>query len=252
VLLVLALVASLVAPLATPLSSYARYDGASLVSTTTPEGRLAVFDDVWETIEDRYYDPGFNGVDWQAKRASFRPAAAKATNTHEFYELVRQMIASLRDAHTRVYSPDEKFDWWSPRFVTVGLAVREIGGMPVIVQVEPNSDAARANIRAGDVIVSIDNVPVAKFIEQRLENSGAGVDERTRYRSIAGLFDGPAGTSVKIGWSTQDGKVKSAVLERYWTQRQLGFSMQRKGKLAILKIDAFTQSVALDFSKALP
>jgi carboxyl-terminal processing protease len=252
VLLVLALVVSLVAPLATPRRSYARYDDASLVSTTTPEGRLAVFDDVWETIEDRYYDPGFNGVDWQAKRASFRPAAAKATSTHEFYELVRQMIASLRDAHTRVYSPDEKFDWWSPRFVTVGLAVREIGGVPVIVQVEPNSDAARANIRAGDVIVSVDNVPVAKFIEQRLENSGAGVDERTRYRSIAGLFDGPAGTSVKIGWSTQDGKVKSAVLERYWTQRQLGFSMQRKGKLAILKIDAFTQSVALDFSKALP
>jgi carboxyl-terminal processing protease len=41
-------------------------------------------------------------------------------------------------------------------------------------------------------------------------------------------------------------------LQRYWTQRELGFSMQRKGKLAILKIDAFTQSVALDFSKALP
>jgi carboxyl-terminal processing protease len=252
VLLVLALVVSLVAPLATPPSSYARYDDASLVSTTTPEGRLAVFDDVWETIEDRYYDPRFNGVDWQAKRASFRPAAAKATSTHEFYDLVRQMLASLRDAHTRVYSPDEKFDWWSPRFVTVGLAVREIGGLPVIVQVEPNSDAARTNIRAGDVIVSIDNVPVAKFIEQRLENSGAGVTERTRYRSIAGLFDGPAGTPVKIAWSTHDGKVKSAVLERYWTQRQLGFSMQRKGKLAILKIDAFTQSVALDFSKALP
>jgi carboxyl-terminal processing protease len=250
--LVLALVVSLVAPLATPLNSYARYDDASLVSTTTPEGRLAVFDDVWETIEDRYYDPGFNGVNWQAKRASFRPAAAKASSTHEFYDIVRQMIASLRDAHTRVYSPDEKFDWWSPRFVTVGLAVREIGGVPVIVQVEPNSDAARTNIRAGDVIVSIDSVPVAKFIEQRLENSGAGVNERARYRSVAGLFDGPAGTSVKIAWSTQDGKVKSAVLERYWTQRQLGFSMQRKGKLAILKLDAFTQSVALDFSKALP
>ena len=252
VVLVLALVVSLVAPLATPLSSYARYDDASLVSTTTPEGRLAVFDDLWETIEDRYYDPRFNGVNWQAKRISFRPAAAKATSTHEFYELMRQMIASLRDAHTRVYSPDEKFDWWNPRFVTVGLGVREIGNVPVVVQVEPNSAAAKTDIRAGDVIVSVDNVPVAKFIEQRLENAGAGVDERTRYRSVASMFDGPAGTSVKVSWSTQDGKVKSAVLQRYCTQRELGFSMQRKGKLAILRIDAFTQSVALDFSKALP
>ena len=252
VVLVLALIASLVAPLAAPPSSQAHYDDASLVSTTTPEGRLAVFDDIWETIEDRYYDPRFNGVNWQAKRTSFRPAAAKATSTHEFYELMRQMIASLRDAHTRVYSPDEKFDWWNPRFVTVGLGVREIGNVPVVVQVEPNSAAARTDIRAGDAIVSIDNVPVAKLIEQRLENAGAGIDERTRYRRVASLFDGPAGTPVKVGWSTRDGKVKSAVLQRYWTQRQLGFSMQRKGKLAILKIDAFTQSVALDFSKALP
>jgi carboxyl-terminal processing protease len=32
----------------------------------------------------------------------------------------------------------------------------------------------------------------------------------------------------------------------------LGFSNQRKGKVAVLRIDAFTQSVALEFSKALP
>jgi carboxyl-terminal processing protease len=42
------------------------------------------------------------------------------------------------------------------------------------------------------------------------------------------------------------------VLPRYWTQRHLGFSTYRKGKIAILRIDAFTQSVALDFSRALP
>jgi carboxyl-terminal processing protease len=249
--LVFALLVSLLAPLAVPVSSRASYDDASLVSTTTPEGRLAVFDDVWETIEDHYYDPRFHGVDWQAKRASFRPAAAKANNTYEFYELMRQMIASLRDAHTRVYSPDEKFDWWNPRFVTVGLAVREVEGVPVVVQVDPNSAAARTEIRAGDVIASLDNVPVAKVIEQRLGSSGARNDERARFRSIASLFDGPAGTSVKVGWTTREGKTKSAVLQRYWTQRELGFSMQKKGKLAILKIDAFTQSVAFDFSKEL-
>ena len=250
--IVFALLVSLLAPLALPVSSRASYDDASLVSTTTPEGRLAVFDDLWETIEDRYYDPHFHGVDWQAKRASFRPAAAKAASTHEFYELMRQMISSLRDAHTRVYSPDEKFDWWNPRFVTVGLGVREVEGVPVVVQIDQNSAAAHTDIRVGDAIVSIDNMPVAKLIEQRLETYGGSVDERTRYRAIAGIFDGPAGTSVKIGWSNRNGKVKSAVLPRFWTERQLGFSTQRRGKLAILRIDAFTQSVALDFSKSLP
>ena len=248
-LLLLAVLCVFLSQLALPVSS--RADDASLVSTSTPEGRLTVFDDVWETIQDRYYDPSFNGVDWQAKRSSFRPAAAKAASTHEFYELMRQMIASLKDAHTRVYSPDEKFDWWNPRFVTVGLGVREIEGVPLVVQVEPNSAAARTEARVGDSIVSVNDTPIAEFIKQRLESLGASADERARYRAVATLFDGPPGSSVKVAWTSRDGKQKSAVLQRYWTQRQLGFTTQRKGKLAILRIDAFTQSLALDFSRAL-
>lgn len=248
-LLLFAVLCVFLSQLALPVSS--RADDASLVSTATPEGRLAVFDDVWETIEDRYYDPRFNGVDWQAKRTSFRPAAAKAGSTHEFYELMRQMLASLRDAHTRVYSPDEKFDWWNPRFVTVGLGVREIEGVPVVVQVDPNSAAAKFDVRTGDEITSIDNLPAAEFIKRRLESLGASADERARYRAVATLFDGPSGSSVKVAWTTRDGKQKSAVLQRYWTQRQLGFTTQRKGKLAILRIDAFTQTLALDFSRSL-
>lgn len=251
-LLLLAIFCLLLSQLALPVSSHAaRDDDAALVSTATPEGRLAVFDDIWETIQDRYYDPRFNGVDWQQQRASFRPAAAKAGNSHEFYELMRQMIGSLKDAHTRVYSPDEKFDWWNPRFVTVGLSVREIEGVPVVVHVDPSSAAARVEVRAGDAIASIDNLPAAEFIEQRLESLGASADEHARYRAVATLFDGPPGSSVKVGWTTREGKSKAAVLRRYWSQRQLGFTTQKKGKIAILRLDAFTQTLALDFSRAL-
>ncbi len=234
------------------ISSRAARDDASVISTTTVEGRLAVFDDVWETIQERYYDPKFHGVDWQAKRNVFRPAAARAASTHEFYDTLRHMIASLKDAHTRVYSPDEKFDWWSPRFVTVGVAVREVEGVPTVLQVEQNSVADRAGVRPGDVIKSINDIPVADVVDQRLRVTGLMHDRDARFRTIATLFEGPADTSVKVEWSTRKGKQKSAVLPRYWSQRQLGFSNQRKGKLAILRLDAFTQSVALDFAKSLP
>lgn len=233
------------------LSTTSYTDGSSVVSTTTVEGRLAVFDDVWETIQERYYDPRLNGIDWQAKRNAFRPAAAKANSAYELYDVLRQMIASLRDAHTRVYSPAEKFDWWNPRYVTVGLTIREIEGLPLVVQVEPNSAAAKTDIRIGDQLVSIDDVPVARVISTRLENFGPRADGSARYRTVATLFEGQAGTNVKVAWTTRDGKSKSAVLQRYWTQRHLGFNNQRKGKVAILRIDAFTQSVALEFSKSL-
>src|SRR5215213_8290913 len=249
---VVLLIALFVSQLAVTHLSRAAPDDSSLVSTATVEGRLAVFDDAWETIQDRYYDPKFHGVDWQAKRAAFRPAAARAGNTQEFYDLLRHMIASLKDAHTRVYSPDEKFDWWSPRFVTVGLTVREVEGAPTVIQVEAGSAASRTDIRQGDVIVSIDDVPVRDFVLQRRRNAGLGDEGNMRHRVIATLFEGPAGASVKIRWITRNGKQQSAVLQRYWSQRNLGFNNQRKGKIAILRLDAFTQSVALDFAKNLP
>lgn len=241
-----------ISQLATLNVSRAARDDSSLVSTATLEGRLVVFDDVWETIQTRYYDPKLRGIDWQAVRAEFRPAAARANGTQEFYEVLRQMIASLKDAHTRVYSPDEKFDWWNPRFVTVGLTTREIEGVATVLHVESGSAAARTDIRAGDVIVSIDDILVAEYVTHRLASSGRSSDSDARYRTFATLFDGPAGTSVKVTWSNRNGKHKSAVLQRYWSHRLLGFTNQRKGKIAFLRIDAFTQTVALDFAKSLP
>lgn len=249
VVLVIALVLS---QLAITRVARAVRDDSTLVSTATVEGRLAVFDDVWETIEERYYDTKFHGIDWQAKRTTFRPIAARAGNTQEFYDVLRQMIASLRDAHTRVYSPDEKFDWWSPRFVTVGLTVREVEGSPTVIQVDPNSAASKTDIKQGDVIVSVDDVPVAQFVAQRMRNFGLVDEGNIRHRVIANLFEGPAGTNVRIRWATRNGKQKSTMLQRYWSQRNLGFYNQRKGKIAILRLDAFTQSVAIDFSKNIP
>ncbi len=253
-LFVLALVVLVlyVSPLTTTEATRATRDDSSFVSTSTLEGRLAVFDDVWETIQERYYDPTFHGIDWQAMRTTFRPAAARASGTREFYEILRLMIAPLQDAHTRVYSPDEKFDWWNPRFVTVGLTIREVGGVPTVVQVERNSAAARTNIRQGDAIVRIDNLPVSDFIAQRLQNSGSPSDGLARFRTVATLLEGPAGSSVRVGWVTRDRKMKSAILQRYWSQRVLGFTNGRQGNVAVLRIDAFTQSVAFEFSKALP
>jgi carboxyl-terminal processing protease len=249
---VVLLIALVLSQFASTRVARAVHDDATVVSTATVEGRLAVFDDAWETIEDRYYDPKFHGIDWQAKRATYRPAAARAANTLEFYDVLRQMIASLRDAHTRVYSPDEKFDWWSPRFVTVGLTVREVEGAPTVIQVEGGTAASRTDIRQGDVIVSVDDVPVAEFVAQRMRNLGLVDEGNIRHRVIANLFDGPAGSSVRIRWITRHGKQKSTVLQRYWSQRNLGFNNQRKGKIALLRLDAFTQSVALEFSKNLP
>src|SRR5216110_1461480 len=57
------------------------------ISTENREGRLAVFDDVWQTVHDRYYDSSFGGVDWGQKRELFRPRAEAANGPGELYSI---------------------------------------------------------------------------------------------------------------------------------------------------------------------
>ena len=58
------------------LSVRAARGDAALVSTTTREGRLAVFDDAWARINDRYYDQTFHGLDWDAQEQLFARAGS--------------------------------------------------------------------------------------------------------------------------------------------------------------------------------
>ena len=230
--------------------SHAESDKTLFVSTATRAGRLAVFDDVWETIQERYYDPTFRGLDWEATRAAFRPVAAEAKSTQDFYELLRRMIAPLKDPHTRVFSPEEKFDWWNPKFITIGVTVREVEGSPIIVHVEPKSAANAAGVHVGDVVVAVDNVNAAEIIERRTQH--ADISAGARLRLVRGLFDGNAGTHLTLTWKRKDGRIKSATLERYWSQRALGFRSFRQDGLVVITLDAFTQTIASDFLKQLP
>jgi hypothetical protein len=63
---------------------------------STPEGRLRIFDEVWEQVSERYFDPSFHGVNWEGLRKELRPRAAEARGQTELYALLRRMLGSLR------------------------------------------------------------------------------------------------------------------------------------------------------------
>jgi carboxyl-terminal processing protease len=230
----------------------ARID-SRLALTETREGRLAVFDDVWETIRNRYYDPTFHGIDWQARREEFRPLAAHARTRAEFYAVLRRMVGLLRDAHTRVYAPDEKFDWQHPHTLSVGLSVREVNGAPVIVAVEDGSEAESAGLKVGDLVTSVDGEAALKVFARRLEEqSGSSTVAAARLRAMATLFEGERDTRVKVGWRGDDNRERFTSLRREWRDRTALLRVRRvRSHIGVVEFDAFTQAVAVDFMRAL-
>jgi carboxyl-terminal processing protease len=67
----------------------------------------ADFDQVWELVRDRFYDPHVNGLDWQEQRARFRPDAASAPSREAAAVVINAMLAKLGASHTHFYTPEE-------------------------------------------------------------------------------------------------------------------------------------------------
>lgn len=135
---------------------------AQLTNTLTPAERAEIFEIVWRTINETYYDPTFHGVDWQAVRERYRPRMEAAPNDQEFYAGFETMLAELRDAHTSFHGP--------PAGVTpdgqpgsLGLSLVEIEGQTVVSEVEADSSAARAGVRPGTILRTVNNRPVEEL-----------------------------------------------------------------------------------------
>lgn len=235
-----------------PPTTHAAHLDSAPVSTVTREGRLAVFDDAWARINERYYDQSFHGLDWDAQRTIFRDLAANAASSEQLYAVLRRMIASLNDPHTRVFAPDEKFDWWRPRYVTVGFTIAEVNGSPTVTRVDRSSAPQRAGMRAGDVIETVDGEAALSLIRGRLANISEPASGSVRFRVFAKLLDGPADSSVEITWKGKDGKPKSGRFARYWQERELSMRVFReRGAYPVVEIEAFTKPIAIAFARSL-
>lgn len=225
-------------------------------ATTLPlsrEDRLKVFDDVWQTIENRYYDVNLHGVNWTAQRDKFRVAAANAPNETEFYRILKLMVGALRDSHTRVYAANEKSDWRSPRVISVGASVREIENQLIFTNVDKNSTAYRSGIRIGDCLKSVDNVLATNLLERRLsEQTGASTAAIARLRAVAGIFEGAIGSTVQVGFqSGNNKKARFAILEREWRTLPASVKSQRVDSVLIVTFDAFAPDIVRDFFQIL-
>jgi carboxyl-terminal processing protease len=222
----------------------------SSLSASTVEGRLAIFDDVWQTVYDRYYDPSFNGVDWEQQRSSFRPMAAAATGSAGLYDLISQMLAPLRDPHTRARAPEDNSDWRTPRFISVGLKVQAVESSIVVTEIDRDSDAARSGIAVGDTIVSVDGRPPGD--EHAALGPSVAPSSSSPFVLSGNPFDGKAGTIARIVWRDRNNRESTMDLIRTLRSRTPALKIKSvPNGISVVDFDSFTEAVVTDLQQAI-
>jgi len=181
----------------------------------TAAQRERAFDFVWTTIDTRYHDPRFNGVDWRAVGSRYRPLALAAPDDDAFWDTLDRMTGELHDAHTRVESPKRVALRRSDEAVSLGFYFEPVEGKLAVASVNGESDAWWAGVRPGMILVAIDGEP-AQAVYERLR---AGVrrdstDRATHLQAARKLIAGEAGTKVAFEFERADGTRFDTVLAR--------------------------------------
>ena len=136
----------------------------------------AVFNEVWQKVNDNFYDRNFNGVDWKAMRQKYEPAVKQAKSIDEASPVINQMLSELKTSHTHFYTKSEPayyqilgiFDAGSWKgikkffpngnldYTGIGVFTKDINGKTFITGILDGSPAKIAELKVGDQILTVD------------------------------------------------------------------------------------------------
>src|SRR2546425_1618867 len=173
----------------------------------SPKERIEVFETIWKTINEDYYDPEFHGIDWALVRERYLPRVEAAKNDDEFYAVIKQMLLELQDLHTAFVAPGEQSR-------TSGVSVNEVEDKIVVVNVVPDSDAARAGVKPGMIVRTLDDKPVNARLAELRTKLGPWTNSRAHHFVIHNALLGGSNATLTLGLERADGTQFEVSLSR--------------------------------------
>jgi carboxyl-terminal processing protease len=126
----------------------------------TLEDRLRVFSRLWTEVNERFYDPGFNGVDWAQIKAKYRPRVESVQTRIQLQTILQTMLDELHTSHVDVFFDTDKN-------VGVGFSSRRgpiqnpvlIEGQWIVRSVEEGSGAYHVGVQRGWILTNWNEEP---------------------------------------------------------------------------------------------
>jgi len=184
-----------------------------------PKVRQDTFDKVWNTINEKHYDPTFGGVDWKNVRELYLPKAKAAKSDEDFHNVLRQMLGELKLSHFNIFPPPPAIGTENDANASVGIELKWIGGAPVVFRVDAGSPAAAAGIKMGFVLNKVDGKLVSetlKPLQESLAKRGSSEMMRRVYleRTAEAIIGGKPDTKVRLEFLDGEDKPFAVELNR--------------------------------------
>jgi carboxyl-terminal processing protease len=65
-----------------------------------------LYESLWSTVNEHFYDPHFQGVDWKGVKERFRERAEAIEDDAQFASLASEMLAEIPSSHLHIVVPE--------------------------------------------------------------------------------------------------------------------------------------------------
>ncbi|MFC1601098.1 S41 family peptidase [Candidatus Sumerlaeota bacterium] len=172
------------------------------------------FVDLHQTLGRQYPCFALKNIDWPAVGEELLPRAKRVKTDGEFGLLCMELVARIEDSHAYLLSssanvPAPAFARWDPGFA----CLIDDGGKPVVYYVDRGGPAAKAGVKIGMTVVSVDGRPAVEAIEdcrkQVRKHQGFSSERYLRYQ-VARWFvrQMERGTIVSLEMTDPAGKLR--------------------------------------------
>jgi hypothetical protein len=111
------------------------------ISKADRERALGILDGVSKGIQERYYDPKMNGLDWNAVLSNARAKIAASNSLNETLTQIAVAVDALHDSHTRFRPPAR------PYHLDFGFEHQMIWSLCFVTRVRPGSGAEAKGLK---------------------------------------------------------------------------------------------------------
>lgn len=173
-----------------------KMDSAKPIATNAvmelkPEAERAfMFEHAWRQIKDKFYNPNFHGIDWDAMKTAYQAKLPSIANNRDLATLLAEMTGELNASHIGAsYRPSSAAGNDSTASLGMIFDLSDTSGALTIVEILDKSPLkkAKSSIAAGMKLAAVD---------------GVTLDATTNFAS---LLNNKAGQRVRLSIIREDG-----------------------------------------------
>jgi C-terminal processing protease CtpA/Prc len=202
-------------------------------------------------------------LDWDAKMLEYLPRVRSTKSTFEYYRVMMEFAALLKDAHTNVSPPRELQDDFRSR-PPIGIILVE--GRVLVTRVIGDEALSAAGVRRGVELIAVDGLPVREYAARFVMPTVAASSEQDReLKALAyNLLSGPRDSKVRLQFRDEDGKTFEVTAQRLTpseldkrdttpSRARFEFRTLDGGHIAYVALNTFGErDIVTDFEKAWP